>query len=226
MTTKFNRILFDYDGTLIIHGLEDQGKQFSRILGLAEEQIPEFERRLRIFFENPDIRKYYTCKKMTYGLYFSILESVVRPFEDFGITVSQLIDAINEKSRTGAKLASNAIETLEYLRNKDYQLCIFTNGFLRPQVAGMKNYGIHEYFDRIYAWDNFYAKPDKRALKRALAGTEPSCNIMIGDDVIADIAPAKEYGLYTIGINLRNQEKCKCVPDIVIKDLIELKDIL
>lgn len=226
MTTKFNRILFDYDGTLIIHDADKQGVRIAEILDIDYELIPEFNNRLKVFFESPEVRKYYVGRKMTYELYYNIMEIVVGPLDKFGITAKQLDEAITEKSVNYARLAPNAIESLEYLKNKGYEICLFTNGFLKCQAGGMKKYGIYDYFERIYAWDGFYAKPDVRALRRALDGTEPIRNVMVGDDLISDIETAKKCGVYTIGINMRKVQGVKTRPDVIITDLADLKKIL
>ena len=222
MNTKINRVLFDYDGTLIIHDKENEAKQVAAILGLSLEQLPEFEKRLGLFFEN-----YFTVtnRKMTYDLYLRNIRKVINP-EEFGTTARQLDEAIGEKCKSTTSLAPNANEVLEYLAAKGYQLCLFTNGFYKGQVESMKLKGIYDYFEKIYAWDNFYAKPDRRAFIRALAGTEPENNVMIGDSLRADIEPAKSLGIYTVGINMPVSSEFYVKPDLVITDLVELKNIL
>lgn len=222
MTTRFNRILFDYDGTLIIHDKENEGRQIAENLNLPEELIAEFVKRLNLFFETSCGRQYYTNKRMSYELYIAIIDTIIQP-KRFGITAKQLDIAINEKSKYDSKTEPTAKETLEYLVNKGYKLCILTNGFWKEQVENMKLHGLYDYFERIYAWDNFYAKPDKRALIRALAGTDMDRNIMIGDSLTNDIAPAKTLGVYTIGINIFERKKMAIVPDVRISTLSELK---
>lgn len=225
MTTKFNRILFDYDGTLIIHDKENEARQIAEILKLPEERIPDFEKRLNRFFETSCGREHYENKPISYGLYIAILNAVVEP-KSFGITPKQLDKAINEKSKYGSKIEPTAIETLEYLVDKGYQLCIFTNGFLKPQVDNMRHHGLFDYFERVYAWDDFYAKPDERALIRALGGTAPENNVVVGDSLINDIAPAKAFGVYTVGINIFEQQEADISPDVRITTLSELKTFL
>lgn len=225
MTTKFNRILFDYDGTLILHDKENEGRQIAEILNISEDKIPEFSRRLKCYFGTPFGRTCYKNKKMNYTLHNDILDIVIDPTE-FGITVKELDEAINNKSIYGSALEPTAIETLEYLTEKGYQLCVFTNGFLAPQVENMKYKGIYKYFERVYAWDDYYAKPDKRALIRALDRTNPDKNIMVGDSLSNDIAPAKKLGVYTVGINIGEYKHQRELPDKIINTLSELKTFL
>lgn len=222
MNTKFGRILFDYDGTLIIHDKENEGKQVAKLLNLGEWQTLEFEKRLRDYFTY-----HYVIhnRKITYDLHYANLQRVFRP-EELGTTVKDINDAITENSIVTTTLANNAKQTLEYLVDKGYQLCVFTNGFYAGQVANMKHKGIYEYFEKVYAWDGFYAKPDERAYYKALANTDPKRNVMIGDTLATDIIPAKKLGIYTVGINLENQDITQGAPDVIISDLSELRQIL
>lgn len=222
MNTRFNRILFDYDGTLIIHDKENEGRQVAKLLGFDKWQTMEFERRLKDYLENHFVLH---GVKITKKAHYENLQNVFRP-EEIGTTVKAIDEAITENSIVSTTLAINANETLEYLATKGYQLCVFTNGFYKGQVANMMYKGIYEYFEKIYAWDDFYAKPDERAYYRALAKTEPSKNVMIGDTIATDIVPAKRLGLYTIGINLGEQDLTQTIPDTIITDLSELRHIL
>ena len=222
MNTRFSRILFDYDGTLILHDKENEGRQVAKLLGFAEWQTIEFEKRLRDYLENHFV---IHGKKITRKAHYENLQMVFRP-EEIGTTVKAIDEAITENSIVSTKLVSGVKETLEYLATRGYQLCVFTNGFYNGQVANMKHKGIYEYFEKIYTWDDFYPKPDERAYYRALAKTDPTQNIMIGDTLATDIVPAKKLGIYTIGINLGTQDISVIKPDIIIKDLSELRQIL
>lgn len=222
MNTRFERILFDYDGTLVIHDAENEAMNLSKMLGIDMCQVPEFEARLKLYLD-----KYFTIKnrKMTYDTYLNNLNMVIDP-KNFGITVRQLDTAIAKNCIETTVLANNVKETLDYLVDKGYELCLFTNGFYDVQAESMKRKGIFEYFERIYSWDDFYTKPDLRAFVRALANTNVETNVMIGDSLNSDIAPAQSLGIYTVGINMPNLGESLIKPDRVITDLSELKFIL
>lgn len=226
MSTKFNRILFDYDGTLIIHDKETEGEIIARLLNIPEERILEFVCRLNYLFELSYGRQYYQNRKMTYKLFYSIMERIMNTEKDFGISVTRLNDVINYKSSYMTELAPHTKDVLEYLKDKGYKLCIFTNGFYTAQVENMKAHGILEYFENIYAWDNFYAKPDSRAVIRALDGTHPKQNVMVGDSITNDILPSKEMGIYTVGINIFEDKIGDVFPDRLITSLKDLKTFL
>ena len=222
MNTRFSRILFDYDGTLIIHDKENEGKQVSKLLGFDAWQTSEFEKRLKDYLENHFVLH---DVKITKRAHYENLQNVFRP-EEIGSTVKDIDEAITENSIVSTKLADNAKETLEYLTSRGYELCVFTNGFYGGQVANMMHKGIYEYFEKVYAWDDFYAKPDKRAYYRALAKTSPMQNVMIGDTIETDIVPAKTLGIYTVGVNLGCLDGLKIRPDVIITNLSELSYIL
>ena len=59
-----------------------------------------------------------------------------------------------------------------------------------------------------------------------MGGTDPQNNIMVGDSLTNDIAPAKALGIYTVGINTSQNEHEGVIPDMVIETLSELKTIL
>ena len=63
MSTKFKRILFDYDGTILMHNNEEEGIRVAEALGLDEEQIKIFADQLMDFFANQKF--YYKGKKVT-----------------------------------------------------------------------------------------------------------------------------------------------------------------
>lgn len=219
MNTRFSRILFDYDGTLIIHDKENEGRRVAKLLGLDEWQTIEFEKRLRNYFQNHFVLHNI---KITMQAHYANIQRVFRP-EEIGTTAKLISEALTENSIVTTKLANNAQDILEYLSASGYQLCVFTNGFYDCQVANMKHKGIYEYFEKIYAWDNFYAKPDERAYYRALARTDPSLNVMVGDSMTTDIIPAKKFGIYTVGVNLGEQDLSISHPDVIITDLSEMK---
>lgn len=225
MSTKFKRILFDYDGTILIHKSEEQGEKIAKALGLNEEQSKIFSAQLANFFENQ--KYYYKNKKVTYDVYYRALAHYVPCVYDFGLTPKQVDDTINYNNLTHSELADGVKETLEYLKEKGYIICLMTNGFLKEQSANMKYNNIYEYFDRIYTWDNCYAKPDARFMKRVLDGTNPGENVVIGNDMVSDILMAKAAGVFSIGFNLTSQHTIDgSKPDVEIATFTTLMKIL
>lgn len=229
MSTKFKRLLFDYDGTILIHKSEEQGEKIAKILGLDNYQTEIFSSQLADFFANQ--KYYYKCKIVTYDIYYRALAHYVPCIYDFGLTPKQVDDTINYNNLTHSELAKGVKETLEYLKESGYIICLMTNGFLKEQSYNMKYNNIYDYFDRIYTWDNSYAKPDSRFMRRVLDGTNPKENVVIGDDLVSDILMAKVAGVFTIGFNLTSSYNMSVFeddfkPDIEISEFSVLKKIL
>lgn len=229
MSTKFKRILFDYDGTILIHKSEEQGEKIAKELGLDEEQTKIFSTQLADFFANQ--KYYYKGKRVTYDVYYSALAHYMPCVYDFDLTPKQVDDAINQNNLIHSKLAKGARETFEYLKERGYIICLMTNGFAKEQVANMKYNNIYDYFDRIYTWDNEYAKPDGRFMRRALDGTNSKENVVIGNDLVSDILMAKVAGVFTIGFNLTSPYTMDTLdgdfkPDVEIESFSTIMKIL
>lgn len=222
MTTNFNRVLFDYDGTILIHDKENEAYEIGKYLGFDDEQILIFEEQLHKFFGH--FSELFKGKIMTYEFYLYTVDNVLTCLRRFGKTPKEFDDAVACKTKTKSYLSYGVCDALEYLKDKGYKLCIFTNGFYSLQVESMKCHGVFDYFEEIYAWDNFYPKPDLRFMRRALRGTNPKENVMIGDNLKADILMANKAGVFSIGY--KTQEETNIQPDIRIENMSELKNIL
>ena len=226
MNTRLNRILFDFDGTLILHNKQNEGMEIATLLDIPIELQPEFSRRLQNFFSSSQNKKYFSRYRVTYELYLEALEGIMGPLTDFNVSPKQVVEAIDTKAKYYSILATGAVETLEYLKGKGYTMAVFTNGFYDMQMDILKYKGLDQYFYKLFAWDNFWAKPHKRAFERALDGTDPIYNVMIGDDPLNDIKPAKELGMLTVGINFRVKTTEKTKPQRMINKLTDLMKIL
>lgn len=196
MITNFNRVLFDYDGTILIHNKETEVQDIADVLLLDDEKTKIFEKELLYFRQNYDL--FFSNNIMTYDLYYSVVERVLPCLEFFGITPLKFTEAVEYKNTLRSYVAENVIDTLEYLKDKGYKLCVLTNGFYKLQVQSMKHHKVLDYFENVYAWDNCYPKPDLRFMKKALDGTNPKSNVMVGDNLMSDIQMAKNAGVFSV----------------------------
>ena len=223
MSTRFERILFDLDGTIVIHDKVKQGFQIAEILGLPQEYKEGFAKRLSSLFSHP----FFAIEgKMTFERYLDILNRTVCPKEIYGITGEDVFEAIETSVKKNSKLAENIIPTLDYLETKGYRLCVFTNGFYNLQMGVLKHFKVLEYFQKLFTWDNFYPKSDKRAILRALETNMPQDSVMIGDSLIDDMITQKQMGMYTIGYNIPKAEEYPKAIDVNISNYNELREIL
>lgn len=121
-------------------------------------------------------------------------------------------------------------EILDYLKSKDYNLHLITNGFEAVQEAKLKNSGIDGYFKvMITSEASNSLKPKKEIFDYALlkTGATLSESIMIGDNQDADVAGALNAGMDAIFMNHINADvKIKEKPTHIITHLKELENIL
>ena len=129
-------------------------------------------------------------------------------FEELGILCPENHEEIGEiylQTLPHKKhLLEGAFELLEYVSGKGYQLHIITNGFNEIQAKKIASSGITHFFQNVVTFDNASAKkPDPKIFAYALevAGALPDESIMIGDNWIADILGAKQFGLDTVYVN-------------------------
>lgn len=143
----------------------------------------------------------------------------------------------------------NLKETLEWIQQQKKPLGIISNAqFFTPKFLNhfLQNaFEKHElpYFDPeliIYSYELGFAKPDTELYylmseKVEDKDLEPKQCLYIGNDMLNDIAPAKEAGFKTClfagdkrSLRLREDHpRCKNIkPDAIIKDLSQLKTLL
>lgn len=125
-------------------------------------------------------------------------------------------------------LVEGAEYILEYLKAKNYTLHIISNGFQEVTERKCILSGIDHYFQTITSADSVgVRKPNpaifEYSLKLAEAKKEES--VLIGDDWIADVVGAQQFGIDVVFFDVLNenpkQENLKS-----IKHLLQIKDYL
>ncbi len=105
---------------------------------------------------------------------------------------------------TKKALFPETTETLDYLRQKNYQLHLITNGFKLTQQQKLINSGLEKYFIEVITSESSNSmKPKREIFDFALDITKASLNesIMIGDNLNADIKGANNVGMDSIYVN-------------------------
>lgn len=221
MFSDVKRIMFDLDGTLIKHNFEKENLGLAAHFGLQGNE--EFRRQLQQMFATNI--KYIRNRKVSKEYFASIIQTTMPILETIGVSGMELLDTIS-LYHSGV-LMDNAKDILEYLQEKGYEIVAFTNWFYSCQLMILKKLGIADYFERIYAWDDYFPKPSRYAMIRALNNTEPNENVLIGDNADTDVAYAKRYGVWAIGFNVDyKKHNSKVRADADIADLIEIKKYL
>ena len=125
-------------------------------------------------------------------------------------------------------LVEGALELLEYLSRKNYQLHILSNGFKEVTTRKCELSGIKNYFKTITSADEINVrKPHREVYQYALnkAGAKKEESMMIGDDWIADVEGGKSFGLQVVFFDVFN-DNFQAEGVEVIKKLAELKNLL
>ncbi|KQT22016.1 HAD family hydrolase [Chryseobacterium sp. Leaf404] len=125
-------------------------------------------------------------------------------------------------------LVESADVILEYLKSKNYTLHIISNGFQEVTERKCILSGIDHYFQTITSADSVgVRKPNREIFEYSLglANAKTEESILIGDDWIADVVGAQQFGMDVIFFDVLNenpqQENLK-----VIKHLLQIKDYL
>jgi putative hydrolase of the HAD superfamily len=124
-------------------------------------------------------------------------------------------------------LFPHAIEILEYLTNKKYELHLITNGFEKTQHSKLKYSGLDKYFKEVITSEGSNSlKPNKEIFDFAFkkTGATPAESIMLGDSIDVDIMGAMKAGIDQVFIN-HLDIPIDIKPTYTVKSLKELENI-
>jgi len=120
-----------------------------------------------------------------------------------------------------------AIEILEYLTNKKYELHLITNGFEKTQHSKLTYSGLGKYFKEVITSEGSSSlKPNKEIFDYAFekTGANPAESIMLGDSIDVDIVGAMNAGIDQVFINHLNIP-IDIQPTYIVRSLKELEEI-
>jgi putative hydrolase of the HAD superfamily len=122
----------------------------------------------------------------------------------------------------------HAYEILDYLKTKDYQIHLITNGFEKTQWSKIRNSKIDHFFTHVITSEASNSmKPEKEIFEFAMSqsGALLHESIMIGDNLDADIQGAMNAGMDNVFVNHIDATTEK-KPTYIITHLRELESIL
>lgn len=129
---------------------------------------------------------------------------------------------------TKSKVFDYTFEILEYLKTRGYRLHLLSNGFEKTQHEKLRNSNLASYFDKIITSEGSNSmKPKKEIFDFALRVSESTIgnSIMLGDNVDADIAGAKNAGMDAVFVNHTSRE-IETPANFEVRHLKELENIL
>ncbi len=229
---QYKHLFFDLDHTL--WDFESNSKQTWHQLylkhGLHERITPDFD----AFYERYSYHNKRLWDRYHHGF---IKQEELRwkrmwlSFLDFKVGDDALAKQLSDEYLlilpTQKLLFPYAVEIIEYLSKKGYELHLITNGFENVQWGKLRSSQIDHYFREVITSERAMSlKPHKAIFEYALniTGADLRESIMIGDNLDADIKGAMEAGLDTIFVNHIN-ESTELKPTYIIHHLQELEEI-
>ncbi|MCG2792827.1 MAG: YjjG family noncanonical pyrimidine nucleotidase [Weeksellaceae bacterium] len=126
------------------------------------------------------------------------------------------------------ELVPGAADLLDYLKTKEYQMHIISNGFQEVTDRKCVLSGIADYFETITSADSVgVRKPRPEIFQHSLdlAKAEKNESILIGDDWIADVKGAQRFGIDVIFFDVFDENPEE--KDLkTVKQLSEVKQYL
>lgn len=153
-------------------------------------------------------------------------------FSSFGLENKELSDHFEhnflDEILKYNELVPNCLDVLDYLKEKEYTLHIISNGFDEITHRKIQLSGLSNYFTTITSADDIgVRKPNplifEHSLKKDNAKKEES--ILIGDDWIADVKGAQNFGMDVLFFDVLDEDKQEDGLK-VIKNLLEIKNYL
>lgn len=127
-------------------------------------------------------------------------------------------------------LLEGAEEIVKYLYEKNYKICIVTNGLIKLQKPRVINSNISKYLLEVIVSEEVGAfKPEPKIFNILLERIELNNNevIMIGDSLKKDILGAKNANIKNVWYNPELEvNKTDITPDYEINNLDDIKNIL
>lgn len=105
---------------------------------------------------------------------------------------------------TKKEVFPHTFEILNYLRDKNYNLHLITNGFEKTQWSKLKHSNLDGYFTHMITSETSNSlKPKKEIFEFALAKANATLSesIMLGDNLAADIQGAMNAGMDSVFVN-------------------------
>lgn len=102
-------------------------------------------------------------------------------------------------------LKNGVIETLRYLKAKQYKLYIITNGFRDVQHKKLERSELKPFFRKVFTSEEIKTpKPGREIFEYAIksANAKKANSLMVGDDWDADVMGASNYGLDAVFISI------------------------
>jgi len=229
---KYCHLFFDLDHTLWDFEANARAtlKELYESLHLEERGVNDFE----LFHKNYLAHNEKLWERYRNG-YIKQNELRVKRMQlsllDFKIADEELANEMSmlflDLLPTRTILFPDAKEILLYLKNKNYELHLITNGFEKTQHNKLKHSGLAEFFKEVITSEGSNSlKPNKDIFEFALnkSGASKEESIMLGDSIEVDIIGAMNAGIDQVYINHLGIDP-EIKPTYTVTSLKQLEDI-
>lgn len=205
---KYERFIFDIDGTLLFGNYEREKEYFMNVL--KEKGEPFLQNLVSYLDKYEKIFPRYSSKVLS--TFFLINSNIyIEP---------DIIEGwIDVNCNMEDKVEESAIETLEYLKSRNKSIVALTNWFSKTQISRLKNSNLLKYIDEVYGGD-LYLKPNPESYINAKGNFDIDRCVMIGDDIEKDYLGPRKVGMHSIlynskGITTENNDTIKSLRKII-----------
>lgn len=201
---KYTHIFFDLDNTLWDFDKNSESAMFETF---KHFNVGELAIDFNDFFKsyskhNHDLWAKYRKKEV--GKKELIRRRFQETFEELGIEgikPEEMNDYYLSEMPKQNRLFDGVLETLEYLKNRRYQMCIITNGFREVQRKKLEQSGLMSFFEKVFTSEEIKCpKPNREIFEHAVksVNAKKKNSIMVGDVWEIDILGATNFGLDAI----------------------------
>ena len=230
---KYKHIFFDLDNTLWDFStnsreslkdiydnyfFEKEFKSFENFFSIYEEENTKLWNKYR---EGNISKETLSVRRFKFASDARLKPSDLTPF----ILNSEYLANSTQKT----KIIKGARNILNYLKKKEYNIHIITDGFFEVQVIKLRNSKLSSHISSVITAEEIgYLKPQKELFEFALETCETNTeeSIMIGDSYDNDILGAKNIGMDQIFFNPNNFNIENNLATYTISSLEEIKKIL
>jgi putative hydrolase of the HAD superfamily len=229
---KYRHLFFDLDHTLWDFN-ENARLTLGELYGeleLEKAGVDNFEHFLKVYLAHNEQlwEKYRNGILKAEELRWKRMWNTLADFGNYNEDLARRLgQRFLESLPTRKILFADAIETLQYLKDKGYQLHLITNGFEETQHCKLRNCGISDFFIEVITSEGSNSmKPKKEIFDYALnkAKALQHHSIMIGDSIEVDIQGAINAGIDQVYVNHLG-EICNITPTYTVNSLKELQEI-
>lgn len=239
---KFETVLFDLGGTLIIYENKYTWKELAllgcrnavRVLkDLSGAGVPADELWKELLLAIDENLKEHVRDLAEIRIY-DIITTILGKF-DIEITdglPARFLDSYYRPTTEQIALVPGAADMLSKLKDAGLKIGLISNSIFPPEFhrGEMRRFGIFEYFDfTIFSSEVGIRKPRKDIFMKALslAGSPPEKTIFVGDREVEDISGPQSVGIRSIlRFHGRRDYSESIRPFRTIHDLKELEEIV